>query len=68
MNTVSVANSVEMSFKKKKKKRKDDCKPANQQQKVFGGEKNLHFQSHFIQIFKMTSFQEKQGKTIQNEG
>lgn len=67
MNTVSVANSVEMSFKKKKK-RKDDCKPANQQQKVFGGDKDLHFQSHFIQIFKMPSFWEKQGKTKQNEG
>lgn len=65
MNPVSVANSVEKSLKKKKK---DGCKPANQQQKVFGGEKNLHFQSHFIQIFKMPGFQEKQGKTKQNEG
>ena len=36
--------------------------------KYLGEKKNLHFQSHFIQIFKMPGFQEKQGKTKQNEG
>ena len=53
-----------MSFKKKKKKRKDDCKPANQQQKVFGGEKKSAFPESLYSNIQNAWFS---GKTRQDK-
>ena len=60
MNPVSVANSVEKSLKKKK----DGCKPANQQQKVFGGEKKSAFPESLYSNIQNAWFS---GKTRQDK-
>ena len=60
MNPVSVANSVEKSLKKKK----DGCKPANQQQKVFGGEKKSAFPESLYSKIQNAWFS---GKTRQDK-